>query len=146
MDHSSGLVFRRPQAASHRRAVVYFCSAVLRPDGERVDHALRLLVALRGGEAIPVIGGGAVPGGAAAGVEHEREAELGFGVALPGRARVPRCGVAVVLGHTVAIVIHPSEGELGADVALVCGAAQVGETGAGRRVALRGQEETQGGR
>ena len=29
MDHSSGLVFRRPQAASHRRAVVYFCSAVL---------------------------------------------------------------------------------------------------------------------
>ena len=24
MDHSSGLVFRRPQAASHRRAVVYF--------------------------------------------------------------------------------------------------------------------------
>ena len=27
--HSSGLVFRRPQAASHRRAVVYFCSAVL---------------------------------------------------------------------------------------------------------------------
>ena len=30
MDHSSGLVFRRPQAASHRRAVVYFCSAVLR--------------------------------------------------------------------------------------------------------------------
>ena len=30
MDHSSGLVFRRPQAASHRRAVVYFCSAVLK--------------------------------------------------------------------------------------------------------------------
>ena len=29
MDHLSGLVFRRPQAASHRRAVVYFCSAVL---------------------------------------------------------------------------------------------------------------------
>ena len=29
MDHASGLVFRRPQAASHRRAVVYFCSAVL---------------------------------------------------------------------------------------------------------------------
>ena len=29
MDHSSGLVFRRPQAASHRRAVVYCCSAVL---------------------------------------------------------------------------------------------------------------------
>ena len=29
MDHSSGLVFRRQQAASHRRAVVYFCSAVL---------------------------------------------------------------------------------------------------------------------
>ena len=32
MDHSSGLVFRRPQAASHRRAVVYFCSAVLNPE------------------------------------------------------------------------------------------------------------------
>ena len=29
MDHASGLVFRRPQAASHRRAVVYCCSAVL---------------------------------------------------------------------------------------------------------------------
>ena len=29
MDHSSGLVFRLPQAASHRRAAVYFCSAVL---------------------------------------------------------------------------------------------------------------------
>ena len=32
VDDSSGLVFRRPQAASHRRAVVYFCSAVLRYD------------------------------------------------------------------------------------------------------------------
>ena len=30
MDHARGLVFHRPQAASHRRAVVYFCSAVLR--------------------------------------------------------------------------------------------------------------------
>ena len=30
MDHASGLVFHRPQAASHRRSVVYFCSAVLR--------------------------------------------------------------------------------------------------------------------
>ena len=30
MDHSSGLVFRRPHPASHRRAVVYFCAAVLR--------------------------------------------------------------------------------------------------------------------
>ena len=30
MDHSSGLVFRRSQAASHRRPVVYLCSAVLR--------------------------------------------------------------------------------------------------------------------
>ena len=29
MDHARGLVFHRPQAASHRRAVVYFCSAVL---------------------------------------------------------------------------------------------------------------------
>ena len=29
MDHPRGLVFRRPQAASPRRAVVYFCSAVL---------------------------------------------------------------------------------------------------------------------
>ena len=29
MDHASGLVFRRPQAASHRRSVAYFCSAVL---------------------------------------------------------------------------------------------------------------------
>ena len=29
VDHASGLVFRRPQAASHRRAVVYCCSAVL---------------------------------------------------------------------------------------------------------------------
>ena len=28
VDHASGLVFRRPQAASHRRAVVYCCSAV----------------------------------------------------------------------------------------------------------------------
>ena len=40
MDHPRGLVFRRPQAASPRRAVVYFCSAVLtiaivhRQDGE----------------------------------------------------------------------------------------------------------------
>ena len=31
MDHARGLVFHRPQAASHRRAVVYFCSAVLTP-------------------------------------------------------------------------------------------------------------------
>ena len=30
MDHASGLVFHRPQAASPRRSVVYFCSAVLR--------------------------------------------------------------------------------------------------------------------
>ena len=37
MDHSSGLVFRRPQAASHRRAVVYFCSAVLK--GQTVRNA-----------------------------------------------------------------------------------------------------------
>ena len=29
VDHARGLVFHRPQAASHRRAVVYFCSAVL---------------------------------------------------------------------------------------------------------------------
>ena len=29
MDHPRGLVFRRPQAASPRRAAVYFCSAVL---------------------------------------------------------------------------------------------------------------------
>ena len=29
MDHASGLVFHRPQAASHRRSVVYFSSAVL---------------------------------------------------------------------------------------------------------------------
>ena len=29
MDHASGLVFHRPPAASSRRAVVYFCSAVL---------------------------------------------------------------------------------------------------------------------
>ena len=29
MDHARGLVFRRPQAASHRRSVAYFCSAVL---------------------------------------------------------------------------------------------------------------------
>ena len=30
MDHPRGLVLRRPQAASPRRAVVYFCSAVLK--------------------------------------------------------------------------------------------------------------------
>ena len=29
VDHASGLVFHRPQAASHRRSVVYFYSAVL---------------------------------------------------------------------------------------------------------------------
>ena len=29
MDHASGLVFHRPQAASSRRSVVYFCSAIL---------------------------------------------------------------------------------------------------------------------
>ena len=29
MDHSSGLVFHRPQADSNRRSIVYFCSAVL---------------------------------------------------------------------------------------------------------------------
>ena len=29
MDHSSGLVFRRPPAALRRRAVVYFYAAVL---------------------------------------------------------------------------------------------------------------------
>ena len=29
MDHSSGLVFHRPQADSNRRSMVYFCSAVL---------------------------------------------------------------------------------------------------------------------
>ena len=31
MDHPRGLVFRRPQSASPRRAVVCFCSAVLIP-------------------------------------------------------------------------------------------------------------------
>ena len=34
MDHASGLVFHRPQAASHRRSVVYFCSAVLTQNGQ----------------------------------------------------------------------------------------------------------------
>ena len=71
-----------------------------RPDGERVDHALRRLVALRGGEAIPVIGG------AAPGVEHEREAELGFSVALTGRAHLPHNRLAVVPGHARAVVIR----------------------------------------
>ena len=45
VDHASGLVFRRPQAASHRRAVVYCCSAVLspssRPARARSFHASR---------------------------------------------------------------------------------------------------------
>ena len=53
MDHSSGLVFRRPQAASHRRAVVYFCSAVLtrrlfsdyRHQRRQVDSATSNLIA-----------------------------------------------------------------------------------------------------
>ena len=42
MDHSSGLVFRRPHPASHRRAVVYFCAAVLTslaPEGGAVYNA-----------------------------------------------------------------------------------------------------------
>ena len=34
VDHARGLVFHRPQAASHRRAVVYFCSAVLKLYGD----------------------------------------------------------------------------------------------------------------
>ena len=43
VDHARGLVFHRPQAASHRRAVVYFCSAVLTQgfkslaEGEKVE-------------------------------------------------------------------------------------------------------------
>ena len=40
MDHSSGLVFRRPQAASPRRSVVYFCSAVLRELSPEVGSLL----------------------------------------------------------------------------------------------------------
>ena len=51
MDHSSGLVFRRPQAASHRRAVVYFCSAVLiteeRADGGTIEAASRAFTPVR---------------------------------------------------------------------------------------------------
>ena len=48
MDHASGLVFHRPQAASHRRSVVYFSSAVLTRaktgvDRVRVVHRPRLL-------------------------------------------------------------------------------------------------------
>ena len=39
MDHARGLVFHRPQAASHRRAVVYFCSAVLSYGSLDVDVA-----------------------------------------------------------------------------------------------------------
>ena len=40
MDHSSGLVFHRPQAASHRRPVVYFCSAVLTHPEHLLDPSL----------------------------------------------------------------------------------------------------------
>ena len=43
VDHARGLVFHRPQAASHRRAVVYFCSAVLTecPSPESVQRTQR---------------------------------------------------------------------------------------------------------
>ena len=41
VDHSSGLVFRRPQAASHRCAVVYFCSAVLKRATSQLSMMLR---------------------------------------------------------------------------------------------------------
>ena len=45
MDHPRGLVLRRPQAASPRRAVVYFCSAVLSravsgPCASRIPNSL----------------------------------------------------------------------------------------------------------
>ena len=41
VDHSSGLVFRCPHAASHRRSVVYFCSAVLSRGCASANRALR---------------------------------------------------------------------------------------------------------
>ena len=43
MDHSSGLVFRRPPAALRRRAVVYFYAAVLIPTPAPVDAERKLL-------------------------------------------------------------------------------------------------------
>ena len=109
-------------------------------------------VVLRGG--VPEVGGAVIPHHRLArvfrdarpgGVEDADDVE-GRRVVLVGRALVPRGRLTVILRHVIAVFVHPSEGELGGDVALVCGAAQVGETGAGRRVAPRGQEETQGGR
>ena len=52
MDHPRGLVFRRPQAASSRRAAVYFCSAVLTYPIERLESLLdgmQAALAYRGG-------------------------------------------------------------------------------------------------
>ena len=42
MDHASGLVFHRPQAASSRRSVVYFCSAILTCLDLKVDDEVLL--------------------------------------------------------------------------------------------------------
>ena len=50
MDHSSGLVFRRPPAALRRRAVVYFYAAVLTMRFIPIDDRPHGMIRLRRGE------------------------------------------------------------------------------------------------
>ena len=57
MDHSSGLVFRRPPAALRRRAVVYFYAAVLIGGKEKNKHASMKLRAGRGTVGKSVVAG-----------------------------------------------------------------------------------------
>ena len=54
LNHSSSLVFRRPQAASHRRAVVYCCSAVLTAWISRFSMPLPIWLRWVGAGTLPV--------------------------------------------------------------------------------------------